>query len=218
MACDSLGAVFVTEEVCLMTQQTSTQAAVACSQCGRTFGQGDLVQIAGNWVCGDCKPAFLSRLMAGGAATSSQWHYGGFWIRFAGVFIDGVLMQVVRVPLSLLLLGTVMSPLAAAKPNPAVFTGMLTLGFVSMLIACLYEVIMIHQFGATLGKMAVGIKVIRTDGSGVGWGTSIGRYFMKIVSGLILGIGYIMAGFDDEKRALHDRVCDTRVVYKRSVA
>ena len=202
-----------------MTQQTSTQAAVACSQCGRTFGQGDLVQIAGTWVCGDCKPAFLSRLMAGGAATSSQWHYGGFWIRFAGVFIDGVLMQVVRVPLSLLLLGTVMSPLAAAKPNPAVFTGaMVTLGFVSMLIACLYEVIMIHQFGATLGKMAVGIKVIRTDGSGVGWGTSIGRYFMKIVSGLILGIGYIMAGFDDEKRALHDRVCDTRVVYKRSVA
>jgi uncharacterized RDD family membrane protein YckC len=202
-----------------MTQQTSTQAAVACSQCGRTFGQGDLVQIAGNWVCGDCKPAFLSRLMAGGAATSSQWHYGGFWIRFAGVFIDGILMQVVRVPLSLLLLGTVMSPLAAAKPNPAVFTGaMVTLGFVSMLIACLYEVIMIHQFGATLGKMAVGIKVIRTDGSGVGWGTSIGRYFMKIVSGLILGIGYIMAGFDDEKRALHDRVCDTRVVYKRSLA
>ena len=177
------------------------------------------MQIAGNWVCGDCKPAFLSRLMAGGAATSSKWHYGGFWIRFAGVFIDGVLMQVVRVPLSLLLLGTVMSPLAAAKPNPAVFTGaMVTLGFVSMLIACLYEVIMIHQFGATLGKMAVGIKVIRTDGSGVGWGTSIGRYFMKIVSGLILGIGYIMAGFDDEKRALHDRVCDTRVVYKRSVA
>jgi len=202
-----------------MTEQTSTQAAVACSQCGRTFAQGDLVQIAGNWVCGECKPAFLSRLMAGGAATSSQWHYGGFWIRFAGVFIDGLLMQVVRVPLSLLLLGTVMSPLAAAKPNPAVFTGaMLTLGFVSMLIACLYEVIMIRQFGATLGKMAVGIKVIRTDGSGVGWGTSIGRYFMKIVSGLILGIGYIMAGFDDEKRALHDRVCDTRVVYKRSVA
>jgi len=201
-----------------MTQQAPTQAAVACSQCGRTFGQGDLVQIAGNLVCGDCKPAFLSRLMAGGAA-SSQWHYGGFWIRFAGVFIDGILMQVVRVPLSLLLLGTVMSPLAAAKPNPAALTGaMVTLGFVSMLIACLYEVIMIHQFGATLGKMAVGIKVVRTDGSGVGWGTSIGRYFMKIVSGLILGIGYIMAGFDDEKRALHDRVCDTRVVYKRSVA
>ena len=202
-----------------MTQQVSTQVALACSQCGRTFGQGDLVQISGNWVCGDCKAAFLNRLMAGGAATSSRWHYGGFWIRFAGVFIDGVLMQVVRIPMSLLLLGTVISPLATAKPNPAVLTGaMLTLTFVSMLIAFLYEVIMVRYFGATLGKMAIGVKVVRTDGSGVGWGTSIGRYFMKIVSGLILGIGYIMAGFDDEKRALHDRVCDTRVVYKRSLA
>lgn len=202
-----------------MTQQVPAQVALACSQCGRTFGQGDLVQIAANWVCGDCKAAFLSRLMAGGVATNSQWHYGGFWIRFAGVFIDGIIMQVVRIPMSLLFLGTVMSPLATARPNPAALTGaMLTLTFVSMLIACLYEVIMIHYFGATLGKMAVGIKVVRTDGSGVGWGTSIGRYFMKLVSGLILGIGYIMAGFDDEKRALHDRVCDTRVVYKRSLA
>jgi uncharacterized RDD family membrane protein YckC len=41
---------------------------------------------------------------------------------------------------------------------------------------------------------------------------------MYIVSGIILLIGYIMAGFDEEKRALHDRVCDTRVIYKRSLA
>jgi uncharacterized RDD family membrane protein YckC len=39
---------------------------------------------------------------------------------------------------------------------------------------------------------------------------------MYIVSGMILLIGYIMAGFDNEKRALHDRVCDTRVIYKRA--
>jgi uncharacterized RDD family membrane protein YckC len=202
-----------------MTQLAPAQAAVACSQCRRTFGQGDLVQIAGNWVCGDCKAAFLSRLMAGGPATGSRWHYGGFWIRFVGVLIDGILMQVVRIPMSLLLLGTVISPFATARPNRAAFTGaVLTLTLFGMLVACLYEVIMVHHFGATLGKMAVGIKVVRTDGSGVGWGTSIGRYFMKIVSSLILCIGYIMAGFDDEKRALHDRVCDTRVVYKRSLA
>ncbi len=94
---------------------------------------------------------------------------------------------------------------------------MLTLTLVSMLVAFLYEVIMIRYYGATVGKMAIGVKVIRTDGSDVGWGVSIGRYFMKIVSGMILAIGYIMAGFDDEKRALHDRVCDTRVVYKRSL-
>ena len=203
-----------------MTEQAvPAQALLPCAQCGRAFSHSDLVQIAGNWVCADCKPAFLSRLLASGAATSSRWHYAGFWIRFAGVFIDGLLMQVVRIPLSLLLLGTIISPLATARPNSTALTGaMLTLTFVGMLIAFLYEVIMIRYYGATLGKMAVGVKVARTDGSGVGWGTSVGRYFMKLVSGLILCIGYIMAGFDDEKRALHDRVCDTRVVYKRSLA
>ena len=41
-----------------MTQQASTQPVLACAQCGRTFGQSDLVPIAGNWVCGACKPAF----------------------------------------------------------------------------------------------------------------------------------------------------------------
>jgi uncharacterized RDD family membrane protein YckC len=199
-----------------MTQQAPTQQVLACAQCGRSFGQSDLVSIAGNWVCGDCKSAFLSRVVAGGPATSSRWHYGGFWIRFAGVFIDGILLQIVKISISLLFLGTVISPLARLRPNTALTGTMLTLTFVSTLIAFLYEVIMIRYFGATLGKMAVGVRVVRTDGSGLGWGISIGRYFMKIVSGVILMIGYIMAGFDDEKRALHDRVCDTRVIYKRS--
>jgi uncharacterized RDD family membrane protein YckC len=43
-------------------------------------------------------------------------------------------------------------------------------------------------------------------------GRAVGRYFAKIVSGIILMIGYIMAGFDSEKRALHDMMCDTRVI------
>jgi uncharacterized RDD family membrane protein YckC len=58
--------------------------------------------------------------------------------------------------------------------------------------------------------------VVRSDGESLGWGISVGRYFMYLVSSIILSIGCIMAGFDNEKRALHDRVCDTRVIYKRS--
>lgn len=204
-----------------MTQQAPVQTMLFCSQCGRPFAQSDLVQIAGRLVCGDCKPAFLSRVVAGGpSAGTSRWHYGGFWIRFCAVIIDGILLQLVRMPMSLLILGAMESPFQSfqARMAPMAMTGaMLTLTLVSMLVAFLYEVIMIRYYGATVGKMAIGVKVIRTDGNDVSWGVSIGRYFMKIVSGMILAIGYIMAGFDDEKRALHDRVCDTRVVYKRSL-
>ncbi|HEU5410771.1 MAG TPA: hypothetical protein VFU57_07110, partial [Candidatus Acidoferrales bacterium] len=64
-----------------MTPQAPVQTMLACSQCGRSFAHSDLVQIAGNWVCGDCKQAFLSRVMASGASATTRWHYGGFWIR-----------------------------------------------------------------------------------------------------------------------------------------
>jgi uncharacterized RDD family membrane protein YckC len=40
----------------------------------------------------------------------------------------------------------------------------------------------------------------------------LGRHFAKILSGIILYIGYLMAFWDDEKRALHDRICSTRVI------
>lgn len=203
-----------------MTPQAPAQTTLQCSQCGQMFTQSDLVQIAGNWVCGNCKPAFLSRLMAEGARATSRWHYGGFWIRFVAVVIDGIVLQLARIPISLLFVGTLVAPFQYPAPgsNPAFSRAALTVMSASMVVAFLYQVIMIRYFGATLGKMAAGIKVIRTDGSGISWGVSIARFFMKIVSSITLLIGYIIAGFDDEKRALHDRVCDTRVVYKRSLA
>jgi uncharacterized RDD family membrane protein YckC len=96
----------------------------------------------------------------------------------------------------------------------------LRLGFqlLSFAIGIVYEVTFLRYRGATPGKMALGLKVVRSNGAPLGWGISVGRYFMQVVSTIILFIGFIMAGFDDEKRALHDRVCDTRVIYKQSVA
>ena len=58
------------------------------------------------------------------------------------------------------------------------------------------------------------IKIVDSSGSKIGYGRATGRFFAEILSGMICYIGYIMAGFDDEKRALHDRICNTRVVYK----
>jgi uncharacterized RDD family membrane protein YckC len=51
-----------------------------------------------------------------------------------------------------------------------------------------------------------------SEGDRVSFARAVGRHFAKYISGLILGIGYIMAGFDEQKRALHDRICDTRVI------
>jgi len=203
-----------------MTEETSVRTVFACSQCGRAFVHSDLVQIAGNYVCADCKPAFLSRVMASGLGGASPrgWRYGGFWIRFGARLIDGIILGLAQASIALLFFGTF-----GAEFMPSVLRSAsigLRVGFqvISYGIAIVYEAMFLHYRGATPGKMALGLKVVRSNGDSLGWGVSFGRYFMHIVSALILGIGYIMAAFDDEKRALHDRVCDTRVIYKQGVA
>lgn len=213
-----------------MIPEAPAQTMLACSECGRTLAHSDVVQIAGNWVCGDCKPAYLSRVMASGAAGASplDWHYGGFWIRFGARIIDGF---VLGIPL-IIVFAALMPNLLRAQgtaPDPAfaAFAAFsLTILVVYFLVVICYEVVMLKHWGATVGKMACGLKVVCSDGRSLGWGVSFGRFFMwnVVTSGIpylnfiLMLVSGIMAGVDSEKRALHDRVCDTRVVYKQSIA
>jgi len=64
---------------------------------------------------------------------------------------------------------------------------------------------------ATLGKMALGLKVTDEQGGRISFARATGRYFAKIISGMILFIGYIMAGFTARKQALHDMIAGTLV-------
>jgi uncharacterized RDD family membrane protein YckC len=65
---------------------------------------------------------------------------------------------------------------------------------------------------ATVGKMALGIIVTDLEGRRLGFGRATGRYFAKILSALILGIGFLMAAFTERKQGLHDMVASTLVV------
>ena len=202
-----------------MTQQAPTQQVLACAQCGRTFGQSDLVPIAGNWVCGDCKPAFLSRIVAGGPAAASSLRYAGVGIRFGARFVDGLVFMVPFLIVAALVLPNMLR--TAGNKAPA-FNG--TFFVAAIVFALFYDVLMLRYWGATLGKMACGLRVVRSDGSSLGWGVSFGRYFMynvvisavPLVNWILLITTAVMAGTDEQKRGLHDRVCDTRVIYKRS--
>ena len=201
-----------------MSQEAGVQTVLVCSQCGRAFPHSDLVQIAGTWVCAECKPAFLSRIMASGAGVVSKWHYGGFWIRFVAKLIDGVIVWIAQAFIALLFFGTFGAQFMPSVTRSASIGLLLGFQLLSYGLIIVYETTFLRYRGATPGKMALGLKVVRSNGQPLGWGVSAGRYFMSIVSAMILLIGYIMAGFDDEKRALHDRVCDTRVIYKQGAA
>jgi uncharacterized RDD family membrane protein YckC len=203
-----------------MTQQDLTQPVLACAQCGKSFGQSELVPIAGNWVCGACKPAFLSRVVAGGPPVASSLHYAGVGIRFGARFIDGLLFLVPFGIVMALLMPNLLRTAGNKPPN--FFNG--TFVLVALVFGVFYEVLMLRYKGATLGKMACGLKVVRSDGSSLGWGVSFGRYFMynvvisavPFVNWILLITTAVMAGTDEQKRGLEDRVCDTRVIYTRS--
>jgi uncharacterized RDD family membrane protein YckC len=76
-------------------------------------------------------------------------------------------------------------------------------------------VFFVRKYDATPGKMALGLKILRSGGEKLTIGRIIGRYFATILSALPLLLGYIVAAFDDEKRTFHDRIVDTRVIKTR---
>jgi len=166
-------------------------------------------------------------VMVGGADAAGPfgWHYGGLWIRFGARFIDSFVLAVPFLILAAVLIPNLLRT-RSQPPNSAFAAVGLTfigLGFLAMIS---YEVLTLRYWGATVGKMACGLKVVRSDGRSLGWGVSFGRFFMWniVTSGvpylnlILMLVSGIMAGTDVEKRALHDRVCDTRVIYKRSLA
>lgn len=114
----------------------------------------------------------------------------GFWVRGGALLVDSLILMVAKfIPLS-----------------GAVY-------FVSPA----YKTIFVSQGGQTPGKMAAGLKVIRADGEPVSVGRALGRAAAEYLSLLTCGLGYVAAAFG-EKRALHDHVAGTRVVYLDGVS
>lgn len=192
-----------------------------CSECGRATPTDQLARFGDRLVCPVCKDTYTQRLREG-VAPAVAVSYGGFWIRFVAVIIDGIILRVVSGIITMVTVGSFYTiPRFEPGDNPLMSLGSLmsmvgTASLISMTINCVYETLFISQLGATPGKMALGLKVVRPNGAPVSVGRAAGRYFAKILSALILFIGYIMAAFDSEKRALHDMICDTRVIRSRS--
>jgi uncharacterized RDD family membrane protein YckC len=63
-----------------------------------------------------------------------------------------------------------------------------------------------------LGKKAMGLKVIGLSGERISFGRATGRHFAKMISQLILMIGFLMQPFTEQKQALHDMMAGTLVI------
>lgn len=186
---------------------------VTCAECGGLFNPQDTIAYGNARVCARCKPVFIQKLSEGARVSTSEMVYAGFWTRFAAVFIDGILLGVVNMGIGFV--GGLAFASALRPPSSAFIIFQVVITLINLCIGVSYETILIGKYGATLGKMACKVKVVTADGSRVSYLLSLGRYFAKMLSALIFMIGYLMAAFDDEKRALHDRICNTRVIVSR---
>ncbi len=150
--------------------------------------------------------------------------YAGFWKRFVAYLIDYIVLSAAGA-LVVLVIGGIfgLSILSAFSGDAdstvaiiAAAASAIMLAIAGVMIAgWLYYALMESSTNqATLGKMALGIKVTDLNGNRISFGKATGRYFGKIVSGMILYIGFIMAGFTEKKQALHDMMAGCLVVNK----
>jgi len=79
----------------------------------------------------------------------------------------------------------------------------------------IYDVSFNGRFGATPGKMIIGARIVRLDGSPLGYKRAFLRWLATIVSDILLYAGYLFIAFRKDKRALHDLMVETKVIFKR---
>jgi uncharacterized RDD family membrane protein YckC len=167
-------------------------------------------------VCAGCKPGYVQS-MKSGVKRPGAMRYGGFWIRVAAKIVDGIVLAVLQalflVPMSIFMFKS-----GSIGPGEQGITAMTAMSggmnILSIVIGAAYTSFFIGKFRATPGKMIFKMVVVMPDGGDVSYMRALGRHFAEWISGIILGIGYLMAAFDSQKRTLHDRICSTRVVFK----
>jgi uncharacterized RDD family membrane protein YckC len=193
-----------------------TEGLGACGVCGRNFCGDCLVRLGGLPTCAECKLERLASLRSG-----AELPLAGAWTRFGAQFVDGL---VFFIPTMLLYYtGFFFSPWSAlvppgTTPPKAPPAGLLWLSvaltFTVMAAAVVYEALMLSKYGQTLGKMALGVKVVTPSGGdvrpGQAWTRAVSRSVMNAL--YCVGVIDVLFIFSASRRTLHDRLAQTVVV------
>jgi uncharacterized RDD family membrane protein YckC len=142
--------------------------------------------------------------------------YAGFWLRVVAYIIDAMILGMAGVIAFFPLFRANIHAFTTQNPWE-VYTSMSRPLFAIRLLALMlswiyYASMESSTWQATLGKKILGLKVTDLAGNRISFGRASGRFFGKILSGMILGIGFLMAGFTARKQALHDMLAGCLVL------
>ncbi len=192
---------------------TLKPAGTICSVCKKSFSANEVVQYNNDTVCFNCKNEYFQKVREGVIDTSASGiRYSSVRRRFAASLVDSIILGI----FNMIIMAPFAGSMAANPTNPDLSTifGRFAITMVfSTLVGVAYYTVLHGWKGATLGKMLFKIRVVKADGEPITYIQAFMRYLGYMLSSIILCIGYIMAIFDSQKRALHDRIAGTRVIY-----
>ncbi len=207
-AAENVGQGMAAAESVNASQNIGSEEVGTCAACGKSVPRNMLFPKDGRLYCFDC----LRDVNSPDYYAASSAELASVPRRFAAIFIDGIilfvvafiLMFVIAIPFSLLGDGEIIQAMMELLAR-----------IVQFVLGAVYYTYFFSKYGATPGKMVMGIRVVREDGGPLSTRLALGRYFGMSLSALICGIGYLMACFDNENRTLHDRICHTRIITTR---
>lgn len=143
-------------------------------------------------------------------------NYAGFWVRVGAYLIDVLILFVAQ----FILIALFGDPVIEGSSSDFQVGFNMSASSSSPLLDLVLIVLAIAYFAglesskmqATLGKRALGLVVTDMNGNRISFLRALGRYLAKILSGLILFIGYIMVAFTERKQGLHDLLASTLVL------
>lgn len=138
----------------------------------------------------------------------------GFWIRVVASVLDAIFASIAS-----FIVTAIVGEYTYIIYEPADPDLIIEFPIVNFSVSLLYAIIFIifftaSKFKGSPGKLICQIQVLNTNMTQITIGKSIGRYLAMIISAIPFGIGFLMAGWNREKKALHDIICNTRVVYR----
>ena len=139
---------------------------------------------------------------------SGRMKYAGFWIRFVAYILDAIVLYIAQYVLMYLF----MDDLTNINEYNfwSIYSKLLSVSTITSLLYFAGMESSVRQ--GTLDKMALNLKVVDRNGQRITFMNALGRYLGKILSTVILMVGFIMAGFDSKKQALHDKLAGTFVI------
>ena len=172
-----------------------------CAKCGSSNPD------SASW-CSSCGQPLSGIQTSNSSGVLAADDYAGFWQRFAAVFLDGIVISLVYVPIAFV---------------AGLLWGLLNLGSATALMYIIYPLSFIGsaayyvlmesgESGATYGKRWVKIKVLDVEGNRVSKGRALARWVAHLLSYITLYIGFLIQPFTAKKQALHDMVAGTVLV------